>query len=81
MRDKFIICVLCMCFVSLAWYAEDREEALLERIRVLAMENKGLEARVTKSALRAYCRVECGSCMPLSVVIAAMTRPNVWRGN
>jgi hypothetical protein len=69
-----VICLLCLTLVSVAWTAGTREKALLGRITVLAKENAGLEARVTRDALHAYCRVECGSCMPLSLVMESMTR-------
>ena len=74
MYRRVMVCVLCLAFVGLAWHAEDTEARLLRRITVLAKENAGLEARVTREALHAYCRVECGSCMPLSLMMESMAR-------
>jgi hypothetical protein len=71
---------LCLTALASSRHAT-REKALLERIAVLARENKGLEAQVTREALHAYCRVECGSCIPIDSVVEALTGPTLWDMN
>ena len=73
MRDKIAILFLCLAVVFVAWHAENREAKLLDRINVLAKENAGLEARVTRKALHAYCQAECGSCFPREAIMSALT--------
>ena len=60
-----LIALFCFAVITLTWKLEDAERELgLARgeISVLALENAGLEAQITREALRAYCQVECGSC-------------------
>jgi len=70
--------IFCILFMFTVWTLEDRESELaLARgeIAVLALENAGLEARVTREALHAYCRVECGSCISMSAAMTALSMP------
>ena len=82
---RLSLCVLALASISilsaLERNASRANEKLLARIEVLAKENKGLEARITRKALRRYCQIECGSCIPTSVIINALTRPNPLEGD
>ncbi len=80
------VCVLLLMF---AWtltsalisrdslkHARQEIRMLEQQVYTLTLENRGLEASITKEALRAYCKVECGSCITTAEIVAALTRPN-----
>ncbi len=75
--SRWALCVVTVISISILvvslTHARTDLTVAKAKITALEMKNAGLEARITKEALRAYCRVECGSCIPLESVYAALT--------